>query len=266
MKEHKKKKKTPGAQKENLKYPVLNKDTALRKDFFRRLLYIAMAAIPLILLANEKGPLRFLSLAGFLVIIVQFIIIIGFLQSYIDEFFPPKLLREHTTKPFDKFMYYFAAVMFPLGLFSCLFEMGKMDRTIGGFTLMMNWGFIGIGAAFAVIIILHIFNPSVYYESKRRITIYASLLLGWFLLFPTVASFINHTFSDDIITCKNYRVLRKSTGSKGARFMFLKTEADDDERFDITKEFYNKISERGVVILCTKNGKLGYKVVTEFRK
>lgn len=244
----------------------MGKDKELRKGFYRRLLYIAIAAIPLILLANEKGPARFLALGAFLFMMIQLISIIGFAQLYVDEFFPPKLLRDYNTKPFDKFMYRFSAVMFPLGMFTLLFEMNKIDRTIGGMNLFFNWAFIGVGVALAVIILLHITNPSVYHESKRRITIYASFIIGWFLLFPAVASFANHAFAADTVTCTSYQVVRKDTGSKGSRFMFLKTETDDEERFDISKELYNKISGGGRVTLCTKQGKLGYKVVTEFRK
>ncbi|MHA3789872.1 hypothetical protein ACX0HA_16815 [Flavobacterium hauense] len=260
------KKNKPDKERQNINNPLMGKDKDLRKGFYRRLLYIVMASIPLILLANEKGPARFLALAAFLFIMIQLISIIGFAQLYVDEFFPPKLLREYVTMPFDKFMYRLSAVMFPLGMFTLLFEMNRIDRTIGGMSLFFNWAFIGVGLALALIIILHIVRPSVYHESKRRMTIYAGFLFGWFLLFPSVASFINHAFAVDTIICKSYFIVRKDTGSKGTMFMFLKTDADDKERFDISKELYDKISGGGWITLCTKEGKLGYKVVTKFRK
>jgi hypothetical protein len=45
----------------------------------------------------------------------------------------------------------------------------------------------------------------------------------------------------------------------------LKINGDKDERFDVTREFYNSVKEGGRVQLCTLTGKLGYSYVTEFK-
>ena len=64
--------------------------TSIRKDFFRRLAFIGLAIIPIILLSEEKGPTRFIALGAFVFGMYHLIMIVTFSQSIVDDFFPPK--------------------------------------------------------------------------------------------------------------------------------------------------------------------------------
>lgn len=236
-------------------------DRALRNDFYKRLGYVAIALLPIFLLLNETGPLRFIALAGFLVVMYQFLILIRIGGLYFNEFFPPKTYNETKTKPFDKFMYYFASVLFPLGVITALFGMGKIEDTINGMTLFWNWAFIGLGVALSLNLVLHITNPFVYYESKRRSIMYLGSFLGFFMIFPFTAGLINYAFSDTTVTYRNYRVEEKITGSKGAHWIMVKTRPDENERFDVSRGLYDILSTGGTVKMSIKKGKLGYEVV-----
>jgi hypothetical protein len=193
--------------------------------------------------------------------------IISLSQFIADDFFPPKVPFEIKTKPFDRFMYYFSGVIFFLSLVFLVFEIKRIDNTLNGTRLFWIAGFSGIGVAIVLTIILKITTPSVYYESRRRITVHLSLFLGFFLLLPATASFINHYFAGETITCKNYVIERKSLGGKRdqSSWLFIKLENGSEERLDVNRSFYDKVNEGGKFKLCTKKGKLGFDVVTDFK-
>lgn len=162
-------------------------------------------------------------------------------------------------------MYSFSPVFFFVTSAFLIFEGRRIDNTLNGMKLFWIAGFSGIGIATILTIILKMTNPSVYYESKRRFAVNFGLFVGFFLLLPAAASFVNHYFADDIVICKSYLVERKNTGGRGSSWLYLKLENGDKERFHVSREFYDKVSEGGQVKLCTKKGKLGFDFVTDFK-
>ena len=97
-----------------------NQTSEIRKDFYKKLLYIGLCIIPILLFADNKGSFRLVPLPFFLFGMYQLIQIIGLSQLIIDDFFPPKTHYEKTTKPFDKFIYYFSSTLFFVGLISLI--------------------------------------------------------------------------------------------------------------------------------------------------
>jgi len=198
----------------------------------------------------------------------QLIQIIKRSQFIIDDFFPPKTLHEKITKPFDKFVYYFATTLFFTGLICQIFEIRNFDNTIDGTRLFWTAGSIGIIIAIVITAILKVSFPSVYYESKRRYTVYFGIFLGSFLLIPAVVGFINHYYADNNKICKRYVIKRKGIGGSRSKeyFIHLTLDNNKDERFSIGKTRYENFSEGEEIELCMKKGKLGFDYVTEFNK
>jgi hypothetical protein len=196
----------------------------------------------------------------------QLIMIIAKSQLIIDDFIPPKTYGETKTKPFDNFVYRFATGFFFVGLVFEIFEIRRMDNTIGGTKFFWTYALIGILIAVVVTTLLKLKSPSVYFESSRRFTVHFGLFLGFFLFVPATASFINHYFRNSIIDCKAYKIVRKSTGGKRQKssWLFLQINGHE-ERFDVTRDFWNSTTEGGLIVLCTQKGKLGYDLVEEFK-
>lgn len=240
----------------------------LRKDFYKKLLYIGVCTIPIIIFADYKGSFRLVPLPFFLFGMYQLIQIIGLSQLIIDDFFPPKTQYENKVKPFDKFVYYFSSTLFFVGLISLIFEIRNFDNTINGIKLFWTSGFVGVLFAILLTFVLKIKFPSVYFESKRRYTVHFGLFIGFFLLSTAVTSFINHYFSDNLKTCKNYVINRK--GKSGGRsteyFIYLTFENVGEERFSIGEKRYEQFEEGEEIEICKIKGKLGFEYVTEFKK
>ncbi|MCV9931085.1 hypothetical protein OIU80_02220 [Flavobacterium sp. LS1R47] len=252
------------------KYPISKKKKiepfGMRKEFYKRLLYIALCIIPIVVFGNDKGTFRLVPLPFFLIGMYNLLLIVSFSQLIIDDFFPPKIAFEKVAKPFDKFMYYFSSALFFGSLVFLIFEIRKIDNTINGTQLFWRAGFAGIALAILVTIILKITNPSVYFESKRRYVVHFGLFVGLFLLTAATTSFINHFYASTTKSCKNYTILEKGTSGSRKRehFIHIITENNTKERFSIKKALYEELTQGGKIELCMIKGKLGYDYVTEF--
>jgi hypothetical protein len=240
----------------------------MKKEFYKRLLYIGLCIIPLVLFGDEKGSLRLVPLPFFLIGMYNLLLIISLSQLIIDDFFPPKVLFEKVAKPFDKFIYYFSFALFFISLVFLILEIRKIDNTINGTQLFWRAGFVGIALAILVTIILKITNPSVYFESKRRYVVHFGIFVGLFLLTSATANFINHFYAKTDEFCKNYTILEKGTsGSRSkAHFIRIITENNIEERFSIQKALYNELTEGSEIEICMIKGKLGYEYATKFNK
>jgi|SRR6218665_987066 len=242
--------------------------SVIRKNFYKRLLYIGLCIIPIALFADNKGTFRLVPLPFFLFGMYQLIQLVGLSQLIIDDFFPPKTIYEKSAKPFDNFIYYFSNTLFFVGLLSLIFEIRNFDNTINGSKLFWTAGFVGIGLAAILTLILKLTKPTVYYESKRRYTVHFGLFIGLFLLSAAMAGFVNHYYADPATFCRNYTIERKSTSSGRSTeyFFFLKMENDTEERFSVGSTKYANFEEGEAIELCMLKGKLGFDYVMEFKK
>ncbi len=243
-------------------------DNSIRKDFYKRLMYIVLCAIPLWILAEEKPPLSYIALLFFLYGMYQVIMIVSLSQLIIDSFFPPVICIETKIKPFDRFMYYFASVFFFTSLVFLLFEMRRFENTLGGTNLFWKAGLLGIATASLITIIIKRTNPSVYFESKRRYTVHFGIFVGCFFWSASIGSFINLFYAEPSINTKEFVLKRKSTGGKSnsSHWLFLQTKPSSEERFEVTETFFETVEEGQTILLDTQKGKLGYDVITSFRK
>ena len=104
----------------------VNNMSPVRREFFRRLGYIALGVIPIAFVWESKGPERFIGLAGFLFSMYQLILIVGMMQSLVDDFSPLRTYEKKTTVV-DKVVYRLAGALFFLGLVFQVFEISKID-------------------------------------------------------------------------------------------------------------------------------------------
>ncbi|MHC0442607.1 hypothetical protein [Flavobacterium sp. 3-210] len=246
-----------------------NKGTSfIRKEFYKKLLHIALCVIPIALFANNKGTFRLIPLSFFLYGMYQLIQIVATSQLIIDDFFPPKVSDEKKAKSFDKSVYYFSTTLFFIGLISLLFEIRNFENTINGAKLFWLGGLTGIVVAIILTIILKLTTPSVYYESKRRYTVHLGLFIGFFLTSTALTSFVNHYFSYPTAFYKNYKIESKSIsgGRSTEYFFFLRMENGYEERFSVGKTKYNNFEEGEEIKLGLLKGKLGFDYVTAFKK
>ena len=256
-------------QKKPIAKPNNNKNSLLRKDFYKRLFYIGLCIIPIYLFGNDTGTFRLVPLPFFLIAGYHLMIIIKLSQTIIDDFFPPKTLFEKTSIPLDTFVYYFASTLFFVGLVALLIEIKFFENTIRGTNLFWKGGGIGVALAILFTLVLKVTNPSIYFESKRRYTVHFGLFVGLFLLSAATAGFINHYYANQNIFCKSYGITRKdiSNGRRSTEyFIYVKFTDTYEERFSIGQKRYENFNEGEQIELCMIKGKLGYDYVKDFNK
>ena len=243
-------------------------DSSIRKNFYKRLLYIVLCAIPIWIWADEKPPLSYVVLLLFLFGMYQIITIVYLSQLIIDSFFPPVTTMETKTRLFDRFLYYFSSGFFFTGLVFLLFELQHLENTLSGTNLFWKAGFTGIAVASVITIILKKLTPTVYFESKRRYTVHFGLFIGGLLWSASAGSFVNHFYAEPSISTKEFVLKRKSTGGKrnASHWLFLQTKPLSEERFEVTESFFETVEEGQTVLLDIQKGKLEYDVIVAFRK
>ena len=156
------------------------KTSEIRKEFYKRLIFICLGIIPLLLIGESKGPERYIGAAVVIILGYQFRLIVKQSQLIVDDFFPPKTDHETKTKPFDKFIYYFAMTLFFSGLFFEIIEIRVMDNTMNGVAFFWKSAFVGIAIATLLTIILKSTKSTVYDESSRRYAVHFGFFLGLF--------------------------------------------------------------------------------------
>jgi hypothetical protein len=239
--------------------------TDIRKEFFKRLGFIGLGIIPILILANNKGPERFIALAGFLFCIYNFIRIISKIQLIVDDFNPPKIKDTTPATSFEKIIYYTSMVLFFGGLVFEIFEISNIDNTIDGLKLFWTFAFIGLLLATVITIILKVFKPSVYYESNRRLSVHLGLFVGFFLICPAFACFINQRLADDKTMIEEYTILEKGSSSTRNQEYYLYLDFNGDkQRVTVWRTFWEKVEDQQKIILLTKKGILGYRYIIEF--
>jgi hypothetical protein len=239
----------------------------IKKTFLKRIFFIALGLSPILLLAHEKGLLRFIVAIGVIFSLWQCILLIYSSQLIVDNFFPPKISTEKEVKPFNKFIFLFSNYFFGASLIFMLFEIRNFENTILGTQLFWKSGLLGILLALLTTVIIKKTNPSVFHVSSRRFAVYSALFIGFFLFTASLGCFINHFFSDKSIVCKGYEIIRKSKGGKrnNESRLFLKIGNNSEERFAVTDRIYDLAHIGEEIQLCTKKGKLGYEFVMEFK-
>lgn len=251
--------------KNNLKTPRIYN---LRKEFYKRLLYIGLCAIPIYVFANETGPFRLVPLPFFLFGMYQLIMIIGLSQFIVDDFFPPKFEFEKVASPINKFLYYFSSTLFFIGIIALLFEIRNFDNTIHGTKLFWMGGATGVLLAIISTVILKLTNPSVYFESKRRFTVHFGLFVGLFFLTSSATGFVNHHYASENKTCEKHTILRKGSGGTRSKeyYIHIKLKDKSEERFTINKSLYEKLDGGEEIEFCVQKGKLGFDFVKDINK
>jgi hypothetical protein len=247
-------------------YNLQRENSPVRQQFFKRLLYIALCIIPIILFADNKDSFRLVPLPFFIFGMIQLLTIVAGSQQILDDFFPPKTKHEKKARPRDKFIYYFSMTLFFVGLVFEVFEIRTIDNTINGMSLFWKSAFLGLIIAFLSILFIKSFSPTVFDESNRRYSVYLGLYLGFFLFVPAFASFLNHYFADEKMECKSFEIIRKNKGGKRntSSLLHIKIDPESEERFEVSKQFYELVAEGEKIKLCTIKGKLGYHFVEKF--
>ncbi|WP_343688681.1 hypothetical protein [Chitinophaga sp.] len=255
--------------KDNLNSQGENKPNAeIRKDFYKRIFYIGLCIIPIVLFIDRKGSFRFLLLPFLVIGMYQLIVIVVSSRDITDDFFPLKASSEKTIRLLDKVIPGITTILFFVGLIFLIFEIEIFDNTIYGTRLFWMGGSVGIVLAIILTILLKLLRPGIYDESGSRYTVYYGLFIGLFLTTSALTGFINHHFAIPTTFCKKYVIARKSisTGRHTEYFLFIKFNNNRKERFSVDKTRYDLFEEGGEIELCMLKGKFGFDYVKDFKK
>lgn len=259
-------------------YRGINKKNHQRtkRFFYLKLLIMFISGSTLFLLMNEnESPLKHIAMACMFIFGLTFILLIANFQNTFDAFIPiknkDKFLKGNIN--LNNKIYYSTGSLFFISLGLVFFEIDNFSKTIGGTELFFIPALIGIIVSLGINIYLNFKLPTLYAESEKRTSMYLGLLMSFIVLFPTFACFVNHTFANKEITCKDFILNSKEDEELTHRkreipryWLNIRIDANTEERQQVKKELYHLIKDDKVVNLCTQKGFLGYTIIKEIKK
>lgn len=239
----------------------------VRKEFFKRVSIIAICALVImVVIAFEiQAPVSSVAIAGVFVALYQFLLLFIRAPEILDEFWPISKRNQGRTTTANKWTEQIILWSFFLSLLFEIYEGRTIENTIRGFHLFWFSALSGLTLAVIISILLKTFSPTLYFDSKRRVTVNFGLFVGCFLFMPALASFVNEKHFEGE-NCKSYNVIRKSIASSKLKehWVFLDINGIE-ERFSVSTVIYNNVNVNDSLKLCTQKGILGYEVVKEFK-
>ncbi len=196
---------------------------------------------------------------GYMFISLPFFVLLSYNLSDLILKFNNKKLGKRTDKNFEWIP---LIPLFIILLFGRYFE-----NTIGGYELFWRSAFVSL-----IFSVLTVYILSFYYtfnDDKLKRNNILGLCLFFLLLIPSLSIYINYRFSISSDKKERIEINKKyiNKGSKGGTSyeIFIKTEFDKDERLDIDKELYEKISDNQLIELTLSEGILGYNYVENIK-
>lgn len=197
----------------------------------------------------------------FIFISLPIFVLLSYNLSNLILQFSSKKLYKRKTKNFE---WIFLIPLFIILIFGRYFE-----NTIGGYELFWKAAFASLIFSSSAVYIL-----SLYYNfsnDKPKINNVLSLSIFFLLLIPSLSIYINYRFSISPDRKEVIEINEKyiNNGSKGGKSyeIFIKTRFDTNERLEISREFYDEISNINQnVELTLSKGVLGYDYVKKIEK
>lgn len=234
---------------------------------FKLLLQITIGIGIIIPFFYTTSVLRFVALAGFLIVAHGIISLIGNSEAILFHYFPTKYKREPKPKSGDKIIEYIGSGFFGIGLITIIFRIVPLDNTIGGLQLFFTSAGLGFVLGLTMAIIIKNIRPSAFNDSSRRMGIILGYALGLALVFASLASFINEKKASDTIFKKEVEIVSKSsnTRKKHSYYIFISIEGKE-ERLELRKKAWDGLREGDMLTLELKNGYFNYPFISNLEK
>ena len=238
----------------------------IRKLALKHLAYVAAAVVVLLLIGENKGPVRYLA-AGLVLFMFYHVIQLIYLSvQLVNDFFPPKVEDDQTPTTLNKWLYNSSGVMFFVGLVAYIFVGRLFENTVASVHLFFTWALAGVGLYIALMTFFHIKYPTVFDEGRRRYSMYLGYFIGCVLLVTSGACFVNAQYAAPETECKAYRIIYKENRTGRNRHYYITVDYNGyEERFQAPVAIYDSLKTGGNIIFCLKQGKLGYNFVSEFK-
>jgi hypothetical protein len=238
--------------------------TPVRKDALRRIVYICLGVLLMVLFPNTKGIGLYIGIFGLLVILYQVIRILLIGQLLLDDFIPPSKDKDDDALP-NKVIYNTSMIVFICGLIGIIAEITPLENTIKGGQFFWFSAFTGLIIGGGLVFVLKGKFPTLLNERDRRFSVIFGFALGLFLLLPAIANIINIAFSAPNTDCMALPIAGKfREGTNNSSYHVRLKIHGNDEKFEITRETYDLISVGDTLNLCVKHGLIGYDFIDGF--
>lgn len=240
-------------------------DVQLKKEIRNHSIQIAVGILIMIPFISDKSWLRFISLGGFLLAIVNVIWFIIKSELILYNLFPTKTIREEKTNFKDQIWNYISVFLFFSGSVFLIVQMYNIENIIEESDFWKNYSLIGFSISLLSLLVLYKLRPSIFDESGRRYSVIFGFVLGMTFLSVSISSFINKKYSQNEITEKTYTIERMSIGGKKKKYWIFINIDESEKRFQIKPELWYSLKKGDDIRMKLKKGYLDYEFNTEIK-
>ncbi|MCT4623537.1 MAG: hypothetical protein N4A46_07940 [Schleiferiaceae bacterium] len=260
-------------QKEKLEKQNHSVSPALQNNLRKHLAIIVVCGVVIWLLASESGMLRFVPLVALVLAANSLVRLMAMGPQILGEYFPVKPNNKTPGASASQVLYYLSTFLFIGGLFAIAFTIKDLENTLNGMQLLWISGGIGGLLGILILVVLHLANRNLFFDSVKRFTVYVGLVAGLFCIFPSIAIRYNEPEDDTNKYCEKVKLdklgqsanTRRRSKRHGSYWAFI-TFKGKQERYDISKKQHTSLKEGDLLEICLVPGKLDYDKVVSIQK
>ena len=210
---------------------------------------------------------RFIALAGFLLIMYNFIWFVRNSEEILYDIFPTKHIREQKPKFRDKIWQHVSMTLFLIGLVFLIFQMDNIENTIEESKFWKTFALIGFVTGILSVFLIKQIRPSVFNESGRRYAVFFGCIVGFSTLITASANYINEAYANPDSSISEYIINSKSSssGDKSKSYWIFIEIDNSTKRFELKRSLWDKIREGDTVLLDVKTGFFDYEFIENIR-
>ena len=236
-----------------------------RKKKGELLLHGVQIVFGLLLIApffNETSWLRFVALAGFILVIINLIWFVRNSEEILYDIFPTKHKREKKPEFRDQIWQHISVVLFGGGLIFLVFQMKSIENIIEESKFWKTFALIGFVIGIVSLFLLRLYRWSVFRESRRRYAVIVNFVLGSMCATTAIASYVNSAYAKLDVVKSEYIVNEKSSGGTRMKAYWIFIDIDNSiRRFELKRYLWDQVEEGDTVLLEVRTGFLDYDYV-----
>ncbi|WP_299120193.1 hypothetical protein [uncultured Winogradskyella sp.] len=206
--------------------------------------------------------LRFIALAGFLIVVHNLIWFVRNSEEILYDIFPTKHKREKKPSFKDQVWQHVSVALFGGGLIFLIFQMDTIENMIEEPRFWKSFTLVGFVVGIISLFLLKLSRPTVFQESGRRYAIIFGFVLGFMFISTSSASYLNSLYAAKNVVRSDFIVNDKSSGGARSKAYWIFIEIDNaKKRFKLKRQLWNQINVGDMVVLEIKAGFFDYEYV-----
>lgn len=234
---------------------------------YRRPFLVILVGIALLLITgtSKSGLGRLVAFSSFMAILLAIYFLFARSDEWLDQLLPEQRFRNWIDK---KTVVRLSTGCFLASLVLLLVELGRFENFLRPWNFWKTFTPWGILLAVVFIFGLPFLSFDLYDSSKRRHTIFWTLLIGLPLVVVVSANIINRTFAEETAYTRHFEVVEQRISNRSSSheenyLLRLAFDEGQHKEIHVSKKVYARTKVGETVTMVLRDGLLGFEIIEE---